>query len=128
MGVNGKTMNVYNKIDAHDGGSRIIFSDTFNIYSGKLVLSEIYGFSFELNFIIDKETQGSSLQINGDIPTKKIGIVFTNFNNSLGVGTTQPVSILKSAENNQELLFSVYARTLNDTTPFLQVTVVFYVK
>lgn len=116
------------KTQAFDGDYEIIFSDVFNVYQNKLLITDIIaGFSFEFNFKVNKEIIGSTVTYSGDNETKKVTIDLFNFNNSLGVGLTKPFSILNT-DDNKEVLFSIHSKSLSETTPFLQVSITFYLK
>jgi len=115
-------------LTAKDGDYEIIYSADFNIYENKLSLEKIEDFSFEFLFQIDSTKKDSPIDIKGDNIEKKIIITLYNFNNSLGVGLTKKIPILSLSSSGKQLYFSLHAKSLNDATPFLKVSLTFYTK
>lgn len=110
-----------------DGEYQIIYSADFNIYENRLILSKIVGFDIEFLFKKDISKTGAPLEVNGDNVTKKIVITLLNFNNPLGVGTLNKVPII-TLNDSKQVYFSVHAKSLNETTEFLKVSITFYLK
>jgi len=110
-----------------DGDYEIIYSNVFNVYQNKLTFRKIDNFEVIFEFIADKSKKHAILEITGDDDSKKVYIKLYNFNNSLGLGTTEPVKFLKTNEG-RDILFSIHAKSLNQTTTFLQVSITFYLK
>jgi len=120
---------------AFDGDYEILFSYTFSVYENKLVIKDIAGFDFEFNFLNDPSKVDSSIEIQekkDDKPSfltlKKILVLnLYNFRNPLGIGTTSKLEISK-LKDGRSLYFSIHAKSLNETTSFLLVTLNFYLK
>lgn len=110
-----------------DGDYEILFSSTFNVYEKKLIFEKIGDYTFIFQFEKDSTKQGSPLNISGNDEGKIATITLVNFYNPLGVGTIKMVPILKTQEGKQ-VYFSIYAKSLNETTEFLEVSVTFYLK
>lgn len=114
------------EIQVFDGDYEILYSGDFNIYENKLIL-KIVGFEFEFQFVYDSTKQGAPLEINGDNSTKKINIRLINFNQSLGVGTVKKIPIV-TLNDGRQIFFSIHAKSLNESTSFLKVSITFYIK
>jgi|SRR3989338_6959537 len=111
-----------------DGDYKIIFSNVFNLYNDKLIITNIFGLDFEFRFMRVITTEGYQIKYSADPATKKVIIELYNFtNNPLGVGTTSPVKVFHLTDG-RELFFSILARSLNDQTTLLQVSVNIYIK
>ncbi len=119
LGNNTRDLKVFDK------DYEIIFSDTLNIYNNQLNLKNAGGIDFEFNFITKPDSKESSFD------AKYVNKIFTinlyNFRNSLGIGTTKPYSLLK-LNTGQEIYFSLHAKSLSETTDFIQVTLCLYKK
>ena len=81
------------QIKFYDGDYEIIFSKVFNIYENKLVINPFEGFEITFQFSEDLTKKDTSLEIKGDDINKKLLIRLTNFNNTLGIGTTNKMLI-----------------------------------
>ncbi len=112
---------------AFDGDYQIIYSADFNIYENKLILSKIADFDIEFEFKIDAEKQGAPLEVKGDNNTKKIMIKVINFNNPLGAGTVKKIPIV-TFDDGKKIYFSIHAKSLNESTSLLKVSITFYLK
>jgi len=111
-----------------DGDYKIIYSRDFNIYENKLTINSIRGFLIEFIFEKDPTTLGlPPLKIEGDNTNKKVKIILTNFNNTLGAGTTKRIPIINS-EDGSQVYFSIHAKSLDENSSFLKVSVTFYSK
>lgn len=121
-------MSELNQILAFDGDDyAIVYSADFNIYENKLIIRRIAGYEIEFFFKKDSEQVGSPIEMKGDDVAKKLTITLYNFNNSLGSGMTKKVPMINLTDGRQ-IYFSLHAKSLNETTPFLKVSVTFYVK
>ena len=109
-----------------DGEFEIVYSGEYIIYENRLVLNPLVGYKFELIFEKDKGLVGSNLNIVGDNVGKSIVIKATNFDNTLGTGTTKKIAIIKDNVGNDLLFFSLHAKSLNESTSFLLVNICFY--
>lgn len=110
-----------------DGDYEIIFSSNFNVYEKRLVIEKIGGFDFIFLFEKDSTKTGSPIDISGDNTNKIITIKLFNFYNTLGIGTTKIIPIIK-LDDGRQIYFSLYAKSLNETTDFLSISVTFYLK
>ncbi|MDO8528232.1 MAG: hypothetical protein Q7T03_11200 [Deltaproteobacteria bacterium] len=115
------------KILTFDGDYQIIYSSDFNIYENKLILRKIAGFELVFEFAKDPAVKDCPMSIKGDDTAKRITITLTNFNNSLGAGTTKMVPLLKT-DDGKQIYFSIHAKALNEATSFLKVSLTFYLK
>lgn len=106
---------------------QIIYSADFNIYEDKLLIQKIAGYDVEFLFKKDSEKKGSPMEMKGDDDAKKITITLYNFNNTLGSGTTKRIPIINTTAGKQ-VFFSIHAKSLNETTSFLKVSITFYLK
>ena len=113
------------QIKFYDGDYEIIFSKVFNIYENKLVINPFEGFEITFQFSEDLTKKDTSLEIKGDDINKKLLIRLTNFNNTLGIGTTNKMLILKD-DKGKNLFFSLHVKSLNTTTSFKQISITFY--
>lgn len=121
-------MFINTKTQAFDGDYQIIFSDTFNLYENRLILTDIVGYTFEV--IFDKEdfnltTTGISSQ--ADEVNKKVIITVKNFRNQLGAGSTNKLPII-NLQDGRKVFFAVYGKSLSKEIDFLHITVNFYLK
>ena len=116
------------KTQAFDGDYQIIFSDVFNVYENRLILTDLVGYTFE--FIFGKEdfdqTMGS-ITSEGDEVNKKIIINVKNFRSQLGAGSTNKLPVI-NLNDGKKIYFSVYGRSLSKESDFLEVTVNLYLK
>ncbi len=112
-----------------DGDYQVFYSQDFNIYENRLILRNIAGFEFEFEFIIDTTKIGSPMEIKdvSSDTSKKLNIKLYNFNNSLGVGTVNRIPVITLTDRRQ-IYFSVHAKSLNETTKFMKVSLTFYLK
>lgn len=119
-------------ITSYDNDYRIIYSETANIYSNKMLVKEIYWYDFTFNFQKDEVMTETWIGIIPNDDNKTVIINLKNFSSPLGVWTTIPIQILSltpdDSPNERAVYFSVFARSLSDTTSFLQVTITFYAK
>lgn len=120
-------MNEQSQIQIFDGEYQIIYSQDFNIYENKLILRKIAGFDFEFQFDFDLLKQGAPMEIKSDNINKKFIIKLINFNNSLGIGTVDRIPVITLTDGRQ-IYFSIHAKSLNETTKFLKVSLTFYLK
>lgn len=110
-----------------DGDYEILFSSTFNVYEKKFTIGNIGGFTFVFQFEKDPEKPGAPMEISGNDAQKTITVKLFNFYNPLGMGTTKMIPILKLSDGRQ-IYFSLYAKSLNETTDFLSISLTFYLK
>lgn len=119
-------------ISSYDNDYRIIHSETANIYSNKMLIKNIYWYDFTFNFKKDENIIETWIDITPDDEKKTVIVNLKNFSSPLGVWTTLPIQILsllpEDSQTEKAVYFSVFARSLSDTTSFLQVTISFYAK
>jgi hypothetical protein len=110
---------------ASDGNTEIIFSQTFNIYENKLIINPFsdINVTFEFVDLLSVATE-SSIQLKA-IDKKNLHVKLTNFTNVLGIGTTNRTNFFTSS-NNENISFSIYAKTLDPAVSLRIVTVTFY--
>jgi hypothetical protein len=116
------------ELRAFDGEYEIIFSETFNLYENKLIISGILGFTFDLIFIKDEVNSKPHFESKSNDIKKHITVSFFNFNNPLGVGTTQKNPILEIKDEGKKIYMSIFVRSISPESSFLQVGVTFYKK
>lgn len=114
-------------IKIYDGDFEILFTKTVNIYEDKLIFDLIEEFKFIFVFTKDNDKEWTVMNIQGDEENKTVTITLTNFHNTLGASTTRKVKIIETKEG-KEIYFSIFAKGLNETSSFLQVTTTFYRK
>lgn len=117
----------------YDWEYKILLSKTCNVYSNELKINSIYWYDFIFEFEKNNEMPNNSwMQIIPNDEDKKIIIKLTNFTNPLWTWTTERVMILSLTPEDwvteKEVFFSVYAKSLTETTSFLQVTITFYAR
>ncbi len=111
-------------IIAKDGEYEIVYSNTFNIYEKKLTII-LYGVT--IDFIFERDPQKEpSLKIEGTEQKSKVTLINMD-NNPLGIGTIKRHSILTLSDDSS-ISFSLYTKSLNDSTSYLQVSITFYKK
>jgi hypothetical protein len=120
------------EINSFDNDYRILYSQTVNIYSSKLIIKKIYWFDFTFDFQKDDSTTEAGININSNDDSKTIVVNLKNFSSPLWVWTTVPIQILtlspEDSPNENAVYFSIFARSLNELTSYLQVTITFYAK
>ncbi len=120
------------EIQAFDNDYRVFYSQTINIYSNKLLLKKIYWYDFIFSFQKDESTTETGISIIPNDESKSVAVNLKNFSSSLWVWTTIPIQILEltadDSKTERAVYFSVFARSLSETIPFLQVTITFYAK
>lgn len=113
-------------LEFYDGtNTRIVFSNTFNVYEDRLIIRPIYGFTLVFVFEIDPTNPDSRLKSTGNSTNKSITITLTNFSNSLGTGTTTKLPIITTNQGKQ-VYYSVYVSSLGGNSTLKQVTVTLF--
>jgi len=112
-------------LEFFDGNTKIVFSNTFNVYENSLTISPLYGFSLIFVFESDKNNSESRLKTVGDNTNKTITITLTNFNNSLGTGTTHKFPII-TTNSGKQVYYSVFVSSLGGESTLKQVTVTIF--
>lgn len=107
-----------------DGTDEIIYSESFIVYEGKLIINFLDK-KFVFIFENTEPSQGQK-----DIDIKWLGdeasVIFSKkFKNSLGSGTVNKVPILKNSEN-KFILFSIFGQQFGDGG--LHIVINFYIR
>src|SRR3989339_1720572 len=96
-----------NKTKGFDGSDEIIYSESFNIYEGKLIIPDFLGKKFTFVFEKTEPTQDQK-DINITWSTNEASVTLSKkFRNSLGAGTTNKINILKTNED-KNISFSIF--------------------
>jgi hypothetical protein len=113
-----------------DGKAEIIFFSEFIIYEGFLRIQDLMideeKHQFEFEFVKRDQDKTTGLSWKGDSVTKTLKVTLINFTNSLGTGTTKRVSIMENKDKNFKISIAIHAKSLNETTQFLLVSMCFY--
>ncbi|KKS54982.1 MAG: hypothetical protein UV20_C0028G0005 [Candidatus Magasanikbacteria bacterium GW2011_GWA2_42_32] len=113
-----------NKTKGFDGSDEIIYSESFNIYEGKLIIPDFLGKKFTFVFEKTEPTQDQK-DINITWSTNDALITFSKkFRNVLGSGTSNKIKILKTGDG-KNISLSVYGQQFGEDG--LSVVVNFYV-
>lgn len=107
-----------------DGNDEIIYSESFNIYEGKLKVDFL---DKKFVFIFEKtEPTQDQKDINLVWSENEASVTFSRkFRNSLGSGTTEKIQVLKTSEDKL-ILFSIFGQQFGDDG--LHVTINFYIR
>ena len=108
-----------------DGQDEIIYSESFNIYGGKLIIPDFLGKKFTFVFENTEPTQDQK-DINVVWSADDASITLSKkFRNSLGAGTTNKINILKT-NGGKNIYFSIFGQQFGEDR--LNVVVSFYIR
>lgn len=107
-----------------DGTDEIIYSQTFNVYEGKLTIPEFLGKKFV--FVFEKTEPTTDQNDINVVWTGNEALVTLSkkFRNSLGAGTTNKIKILKT-NDGKSISFSIFGHQFGEDG--LSVVINFYI-
>lgn len=108
-----------------DGGDEIIYSESFNIYEGKLILPDFLGKKFIFIFEKNEPIQDQKdILVTWSVNDATITLS-KKFRNNLGAGTTNKINILRTADG-KSISFSIFGQRFGEDN--LNVVINFYIK
>lgn len=114
------------RIKVFDGDYEIIFSENFNLYDNKLIITDLGGFKFEFNFEKSDPTKTGRVTVRPDNEKKTIFVTLENFRNQLGTSTSKKIQVANFADG-KTMYMSIYGKSIGEGE-FLNVTVSFYAR